>query len=395
MHFRHFVSTIVVACLVIPSTGLADVRTSDSIDGVPYTQAGINLPVMPDVEMESGILVTEDGRVLWSRSPDDKRAIASITKIMTAVVALDSASVTETVTIPKASSRVGESTAFLRSGERISLLDLLDALLVKSGNDAAVAVARYISDDEESFVELMNEKALELGLKNTHFANPHGLDEDGNHSSAADLSVLARYAMRDPVFRSIVGQKYASIEVNGRTEKLENTNILIENYAGANGVKTGWTDRAGYCVIDSARRGDVELYAVVLGADDELQRFRDAKGLLDFGFAHFRPQKLASAGSVIGAAPISDYLDESVSAAVSENTTVPVFDLAGPITRDVRIDTIDAPVEKGQRVGVATFTQGDKVIATVPLVAVEDVARPGLLERIWIGTVRFWRWITG
>lgn len=381
-------------CGALVGPALAAPQASDSVDGVRYSESGVAPQVMPDVQMKAGMLVSEDGRVLWARNESARRSIASITKIMTAVVALDHSSPTETVTVPKASGQIGESTAFLRPGESLPMLDLLEALLVKSGNDAAVAISRHVAGSEDEFVRMMNEKAEELGLKNTHYSNPHGLDEDGNYSTAGDLSILTRYAMRDETFRGIVSQKSAMIGSGGRTETVENTNILIQNYSGANGVKTGWTDDAGYCVIDSARRNGIELYAVVLGTGTELQRFKDAKELLDFGFAHYRPQKLASGGSVIGKSEVTDYLDKQVPAAVSQDVTVTVFDLAGDVTRTITLKPVKAPIEAGDRLGVATFTQGDRVIATVPLVSTEEIGRPNLFLRIWIALVRFWRWIT-
>ena len=271
----------------------------------------------------------------------------------------------------------------------------MEALLIKSGNDAAVAIAEHVSGSEDEFVKLMNAKAAALGLDATRFKNSHGLDEKGHYSSARDLAVLARYAMTKPEFRDIVRRKSARIGSGARAEKVNNTNLLVGNYAGANGVKTGWTSKAGYSVIDSAARGRVELYAVVLGASGDILRFRDARELLDFGFAHFREQRLSSAGTVIDEAPVTDYLDVSVPAAVSEDTTVAVFDLAGPITRSVTVAAVKAPVAAGQRVGVATFTQGDEVISTVPLVAVESVPRPTMLQRIGIAIVRMWRRLTG
>lgn len=378
-----------------PSAAWASIRTSDRVDGHSYKELGVPKAAMPDVEMKAGVLVTEDGRVLWSRNPDDQRAMASITKIMTAIVALENSDPGDIVTVSPEAVSVGESTSFLRAGEKLPMHELLEALLVKSGNDAAFAIAEHVAGSEEAFVEMMNAKATELGLENTHFENPHGLDEKGHHSSAADLSVLARYAMTKPAFREIVGEKTARIGTGKRSEKVENTNILLGNYAGANGVKTGWTNDAGHSVIVSANRDGVELYAVVLGTPTDLQRFKDAKALLDFGFSHYRTQSLVSAGTVIGEAPVADYLDVTVPASVSTDVTTTVFDLSGDITRSVTTAAVRAPVAKGDDVGVARFVQNDTVIASVPLVATEDVAKPNPIERIGIALVRLWRRITG
>jgi D-alanyl-D-alanine carboxypeptidase (penicillin-binding protein 5/6) len=299
------------------------------------------------------------------------------------------------VTIPKASGQVGESTAFLRPGEKLPMDQVLEALLVKSGNDAAVAIARSVAGSDEAFVKLMNDKAAELGLKDTHFVNSHGLDAPGHYTTAADLAVLGRYAMTKPRFREIVAMKSVVIGSGGRKETLQSTDLLIGNYAGAMGIKTGFTNQAGYSVLSAAQRDGLTLYAVVLGTPSELQRFREARELLDWGFAHYRAQQLASAGTVVAEAPVADYLDVRVSAAVSRDETVSVLDVSGPITRTVSVSTLPAPIKRGQPVGVATFTQAGKTIARVPLVATQDVKRPNPLERLWIGAVRAWRKVFG
>jgi D-alanyl-D-alanine carboxypeptidase (penicillin-binding protein 5/6) len=201
--------------------------------------------------------------------------------------------------------------------------------------------------------------------------------------------------MQNPEFRRIVRRKSVVIRHEGGKQKLENTNLMLWNYDGANGVKTGWTSDAGYCVIVSAEREGTELYAIVLGTASEEARFADARELLDWGFAHYRQQGLASAGTVVGRSMVTDYLNVGVPGAISQDTTVAVFDLAGPIDRSVTMAAVDAPVVKGQRIGVATFTQRGRVIATVPLVATREVEAPNIFERLGIGIVRLWRRFTG
>jgi len=317
--------------------------------------------------------------------------MASITKIMTAVVALESSSLTETVDVTPAALRVGESTSFLRQGDRLSMHDMLEALLVKSGNDAAQAIAIHVAGSTDAFVDKMNMKASALGLSDTHFKNAHGLDAPGHETSARDLAVLSRYAMSKPAFKSIVGMKQVTIGKGSRKETLPNTNVLINNYQGVTGIKTGYTSDAGYCVVGSAERNDVSLYAVVLGTNTESARFRDARELLDWGFAHYRPQSLATSGSVLAEAPVSDYLDVTVPAIVSADTTVPVLDFNGPITRTVTVAPVKAPVAAGETIGVATFSQAGRQIASIPLVAKYDVRKPNPLQWIWIEMVRVWR----
>lgn len=378
-----------------PVSAQAEVLPSDRLDGRTRAQLDVPTDALPDVTMKAGVLATEDGRLLWARRAQDRRAMASITKVMTAIVAIENSQPDDLVRVPNASVSVGESTSFLRAGERLPMSELLEALLVKSGNDAAIAIAMHVAGDEARFVRMMNDKAARLGLDRTHFANAHGLDEKDHYSSASDLSVLVRYAMTKPEIRRVVAERIAVIGTGERGDRVESTNLLLGDYVGANGVKTGWTSDAGFCVAGSARRGGIELQAVVLGTSSDLKRFREAKDLLDFGFAHFRWQQLASKGSVIGAAVVTDYLDVTVPAAVSEETSVTVFDLAGPIDRKVRMAAVAAPVRAGERIGVATFTQAGQVIATVPLVAVKDVPRPTMVQRVGIALVRAWRRFTG
>lgn len=388
-------AVVVLSTLALPSFAHAVVTASDRVDGKPPAELGVPRDAMPDVSMKAGVLVTSDGRVLWSRAPEARRSIASLTKVMVAVVAMENADPAEMVTVGREAQGVGESTSFLREDQRLPLSELLEALLIKSGNDASIAIAVHVSGSEAAFVDLMNAKAEELGLKQTRFVNSHGLDAKGHHSSAEDMAVLARYAMSKPAFSSIVRKKRARIGSGKGSITVENTNLLIGNYTGVNGVKTGFTSQAGYCLIGSASRGDVGLLAVVLGTGSDVRRIREARELLDFGFAHFRAQRLVSAGTVIGEAPVSDYLELTVPAAVSQDMTATVLDFAGPITRTVSMSVVEAPVSAGDKVGVATFTQAGDVVATISLVATTDVPKPNLFERVGIAVARAWRALSG
>jgi D-alanyl-D-alanine carboxypeptidase (penicillin-binding protein 5/6) len=390
-----FIAAALALCLVAPGPAWSGALATDIVDGQSAQTRAISTAVLPSVTMKSGLLADSDGRVIWARDPDARRAMASITKIMTAVIALEHSTATETVVIPREAAAVGQSTAYLVPGERLSMRDLLAAMLVKSGNDAAVAVAVHVGTTQAQFVDMMNAKARELGLTNTHFQNPHGLDARGHYSTADDLSTLARYAMANPQFRRIVGLKKVRIGAKGQRHLLESTDLLLGNYQGAIGVKTGNTDSAGYSVVSAAQRNGITLYAVVLGTPSDARRFRDAKELLNWGFAHYRPQNLASAGTVVGEAPVSDYLDTTVPAAMSQDATAAVLDLNGPIRRAVTIAPVRAPIKTGDRVGAVTFTQAGRLIAGIPLVATHDVGAPNPFERAWIGLVRGWRVLFG
>jgi len=346
----------------------------------------------PDIGAAAGVLMTGDGRILWARDAGRERAMASTTKIMTAIVALENGSLDEQVVITRGAARIGEAAARLREGASYPLGTLLEAMLVKSGNDASVAVAEHVGGSVEGFVAMMNDKASQLGLEHTSFANPHGLDAEGHHTSAADLATLARYAMKNEEFRRMVALEQIVIDGEDGPQELENSNLLIGTLEGATGVKTGWTSRAGYSLVGSAERRGVELFAVILGTTDEMDRFQQAGLLLEWGFVHYTEQHLAETGEVLAKVRVADYLDRSVDAVVGVPANLPVFDLAGEVTRTVSVlESVDAPIARGDRLGTLSLVQGDRLLAQVPLIAITDVRKPTLPERVWIAIVRMWR----
>jgi serine-type D-Ala-D-Ala carboxypeptidase (penicillin-binding protein 5/6) len=374
--------------VVRPTDTLGDMAVSD----MPEESAS----KAPDLDAAAGVLMASDGRILWSRSPDEERAMASTTKIMTAIVALENASLDEPILVSPRAATIGEAAARLKAGETYPLRTLLEAMLVKSGNDASIAVAEHIGGSVEGFAAMMNDKAAQLGLEHTSFVNPHGLDAPGHYTSAADLATLARYAMANDEFRRMVALESVVIDGSAGPQELENGNLLIGTLEGATGVKTGWTSRAGYSLVASAERRGIELFAVVLGTQDEMERFQQAGLLLEWGFVHYVEQRLAESGEVLGTLPVSDYLDREIEAVVGVPAALPVFDLAGEVTRAVTLpESVDAPIARGDRLGTLSLVQGERLIAQVPLIAVEDVRRPTWPERAWIAIVRAWRSVFG
>jgi len=259
---------------------------------------------------------------------------------------------------------------------------------------SAVAQAET-SEAVAHFVDMMNAKARDLGMENTHFTNPHGLDQNGHYTSAKDIATMARYAMTLPEFRKVVGKKDTKFVTNMSTHRLDNTNLLVISYKGCNGVKTGWTDKAGYCVVNSAERRNLEVYSVVLGTDGDLTRFFESRDLMDFAFAHYREQELAVGGTIIGRAQVVNFPDKTVPVAFSEDASAVVFDLAGDIEREVEINDTQAPVEVGQTLGNVTFTQRGKLVARLPLVATQEIAKPFFLVQWYYNAVKAWRALFG
>jgi D-alanyl-D-alanine carboxypeptidase (penicillin-binding protein 5/6) len=377
--------------LIVAPAARAAVMDNDLIGAVKVGRSASLRAKAPDLTIPSGLLTTMDGRVLWARDPDSRRAMASTTKIMTAVVAIEQAGLDDTVTVDKTAATVGQSSMGLVLGEKFSMGELLKGVLVQSGNDAATLVAEHVGGTVPGFVEMMNAKAAALDLRNTHYANPHGLDQAGHYTSATDLATLARYAMRVPVFRQIVGTYKVNVRSDRYTHVLQNHNDLLKSYKGAEGIKTGWTDDAGYCVVVAAKRGGIELVGVVMGASNEVDRARQAKKLLDWGFAHYKSAVVATAGAVYGPVAVSDYIDLSVTAVSAETSSLAVLDVAGPVeSRAELLASVAAPVKAGDRIGTLTVTQGSSMLAQVPLVAERDVPAPSIWERIGIFFIRLW-----
>ena len=392
---RLLLTAVLVLALAAPA--YAVVHPTDRLGDEPVSNlTAETASKAPDLDAAAGILMTSDGRILWSRSPDEERAMASTTKIMTAIVALENASPDEPVVVSRRAASIGEAAARLKAGAAYPLRTLLEAMLVKSGNDASIAVAEHIGGSVEGFAAMMNEKATQLGLENSSFVNPHGLDAPGHYTSAADLATLARYAMANDEFRRMVALESMTIDGQSGPVELENSNVLIGTLEGATGVKTGWTSRAGYSLVASAERRGIELFAVVLGTKDEMERFQQAGLLLEWGYVHYGEQRLAETGEVLGTLPVADYLDRRIEAVVGVPATLPVFDLAGEVTRTVTLpESVDAPIARGDRLGTLSLVQGERLIGQVPLIAVEDVRRPTWPERTWIAIVRAYRSVFG
>lgn len=390
---------VLVLLLGLASPAVAAVRDADVLGGAPIASTPALRAVAPDMAVPSAILVTADGHVLWAREADAERAMASTTKIMTALVALEQGrDLAERVTVSGEAVSVGEADVGLRSGQELPFGRLLDAMLVRSGNDAALALAIHIAGSEDAFVALMNDKAAALGLTHTHFSNVHGLDEDGHHTSAADLATLARVAMSNPVIRKAVSAKTVSLpKANGSGEEtFESSNRLLTTFDGANGVKTGWTNDAGYCLVASAARDGVELVAVILGARTENGRFTEAERLLGWGFQHYAMHTLTSVDTTAAHVAVSDYLDVTVPVLVGETTATPVFDVWGDVGFSLDVPSeIEAPVSMGQRIGTLSVTQGNRLLAQVPVIAAHNVPEPTLVERVRIAVVRLWRRLFG
>lgn len=241
----------------------------------------------PSVSAEAAVLMDQSsGRVLFSKNSSEKLPIASITKVMTAILAIESGKLNRTFTVSREAVRAEGSSIYLKAGERIRLIDLVYGLMLRSGNDASVAIAEAVAGSTQGFALLMNEKAAELGMHDTHFMNPNGLDDPGHYSTATDMAALTRYAMRNTVFRKITGTHSYRVEKTNKENArvFTNKNKMLRLYSNATGGKTGFTKKAGRTLISTASSGGLSLIVVTLNDSDDWQ---DHQRLFDWGFTNY------------------------------------------------------------------------------------------------------------
>ncbi len=370
-----------VLVLVPGVSGLNQVRALGATQGAPKLQA------------ESWALTdAHSGLYLAGKNPDERLPIASTTKIMVALVALDEGvGLDEEVTVPEEAERfVGTtySNVGLIAGERLSVRDLLVAALVPSGTDAVYTLAKYLGDGSvERFVQKMNAKADSMGLKNTHYENPAGLDARGHYSSARDLALITRAAMEYPVFDDIVNLEEATIETQNRHIELFNTNTLLYTYPEATGVKTGTSPEAGPCLVASAKEGEESYIAVVLDAKEEDYRFEAAQVALGYGFDSFDRRRLVKEGKVYEESPLPYRRGESVGLVAKED----VLGLAGPGLKTERRITHKEPpplaARVGQQLGTIEVLVDGHSVGSTPLVTEKGYEEASLWDKAWYSLV--------
>jgi len=354
------------------------------------------LAAPPDPEARAFLVVNAStGEVLASRAPHARMPIASITKLMTVLVALEHAKLTEVVRVDRNAARVGESTINLRAGERLTVHDLVAAALIQSANDAAVALARYVGHGSTpAFVALMNAKARELGLHDTHFVRPDGLDAKGEASSAADVVKLGEVAMHNPTIRRMVGERSATI-AGGR--HLTTWDDLLGTFPGLIGVKTGHTDAAGWCQVAAVRGDGLTVYTAILGSPTRSRRNSDLSLLLAWGLSRYRVTPLVQTGRTYAAAAVG--YGRSPVPLVAERPLVRSVKLGHPFVERVTAPAVlSLPVAAGQALGEVRVYQDGRLVGSRRLVAARAAARPGLTARVgWYAgrTVHhLWGWVS-
>ncbi|BCJ85788.1 D-alanyl-D-alanine carboxypeptidase family protein [Effusibacillus dendaii] len=331
----------------------------------------------------AAVIDVQTGRILYGKDMNKKMRIASLTKIITAIVAIESGKLEDTVTVSPNAYGVEGSSIYLALGEKQKLKDLVYAIMLRSGNDAATAVAEYVGGGSvKKFTDMMNRKVKELGLTGTHFANPHGLDDDAHYSTAHDMAVLTAYALRNPVFAEIVKTKVKRIPWEGKEwdRVMRNKNKMLFRYQGADGVKTGYTKKAGRCLATSASRDGRQLAVIVLNDGND---WDDSAKLLDYGFSTYDFKSL-KANQTISTLPVKY-------GKLAQAEVVTQADFRYPLRPEERqavkqeIDLpkqLKAPIQKGQKVGTINFYLNGQKIGSVALVANLSVDEISFMEKI-------------
>lgn len=375
------IAAIILALItaVIPLTASA----TEHAEVYPYTFAFEEFWYDEAVALEDTLpckaallMEADSGKILFAQNETDHLQIASVTKIMTTLLvmeALDSGKIklTDTVTVGEEAAHMGGSQVYLEVGEQMSVNDMLKALIVVSANDATVAMAEHLAGSQSSFVAQMNARAAELGMTETHFANCHGLNEDGHYSCARDVAIMTRELLKHPTVL-----EYTQIwmdTIRGGAFGLANTNKLIRFYNGANGMKTGFTDTAKYCLSGTAKRDGMQLIAVIIGADSSEIRFASAKKLLDFGFANYA----VKTPEALEIEPIKVNGGKAAYTAVRYEPKSLLIEKGGktPEQRAELPESIDAPVTEGDVVGRIVYYSGETELASTPIYAAETVEK--------------------
>ncbi|MGI6713054.1 MAG: D-alanyl-D-alanine carboxypeptidase family protein [Bacillota bacterium] len=338
-----------------------------------------------DLSAKAAVLIdTNSGRVLYSKNMHDRLPQASTTKITTALVVLENMSLNTKIQIPKNFVNPGESGICLEPGEIHTVEDLLYSLLLKSANDAATALAISTAGSESGFIEMMNKRVRKLGLNNTHYENPHGLHHDNHYSSAYDLAMITREALKNEKFRSFINTRCQTIPWPGHdySRIVYNGNKLLNRYQGADGVKTGYTKQAGSCLVGSATRNGLQLIAVVLNSN---QMYGEVSQLLDYGFNNYRKINYYEKGQTVRTISIKGGEQQKLQLLAAEHVSLAVKpEEISQVEYNVNIpQKVYAPVKKGESIGNITVKLNNDVNMKVKLIAKENINSKSMILYLW------------
>jgi D-alanyl-D-alanine carboxypeptidase (penicillin-binding protein 5/6) len=378
--YKRFIAIIIIIAFIFSFQNIIRAQEDEDVEfdfeEIPVLEQSES--ELPKISSPAAVAIdTINGRILYSKNAYSRRQMASTTKMMTAILAIEKGDLNDIVTVSKRAAYVGGSQAHLKVGEKIKLEYLLYALMLPSGNDAAIAIAEHIAGSVENFVAMMDEKALEIGAKNTKYGSPHGLDRN-NYSTAYDLAIIARYCLTNPIFAEVVKTKSKVVPREGMENGKEytNTNEMLHSYEGADGVKTGYTGPAGRCLVTSATRDGWQVISVVLGANSKYSRSNDSRKILNYVFSNFPLITVLPDGQEMISIPVVKGKKEKVYAINKGEISMHLNDteLANIEREFIVPEQLTAPIKRGQKIGKVVLRLGESPIGSCELYAKEDVA---------------------
>jgi serine-type D-Ala-D-Ala carboxypeptidase (penicillin-binding protein 5/6) len=327
------------------------------------------------------VLDVKSGRVLYEKNARIKKSIASTTKIMTAIIAIENGNLEDEVIISKRAANVSGSSIDLRQGEKIKLGDLLYGLMLNSGNDAAVAIAEHIGGSVENFAFMMNKKAEVLGALDTNYRSPHGLDLPDQYCTAYDLALITKYALSNKIFSKIVATK----SINIANRNLYNTNEMLSIYPGADGVKTGYTGQAGRCLVTSVTKNNWKLISIVLNCPTRNIRAQSSKDILDYAYLNYKPYKITNANDNIKKLPVIKGIKKEVQISVVDEIELPLRkEEIQDMQKHIELpESLEAPVYEGVEIGSIKYYVSGKLIAESALKVESNIPRKGFKDYLW------------
>lgn len=355
-----------------------------------------NVTEVPKINSRYAVVIDRQSKaILYGKNENMKTKMASTTKIMTSLIVIENTNLNNIVEVSSKAAGTGGSRLKIKKGDKITVRDLLYGLMLRSGNDAAVALAEYIGGDISGFAKLMNEKAEELGLSNTHFETPHGLDSEGHYTTPYELAVLTDYALHNKVFADIVNTKNCTITINDVSRTISNTNELLGNLNGVYGVKTGFTNGAGRCLVTAIKRGNLDVICIVLGADTKKIRTTDSVKLIEYTFSNFENINIE--------AQIQEEFNNwkrinsdriSIEKGIKKDINIKLGEYnlkeypiekgkQNEISLDINVDlNLVAPVEENTKIGEVTVFYENHIILKIDILTSEMVRKKGIVDYI-------------
>ncbi|MCI7540652.1 MAG: D-alanyl-D-alanine carboxypeptidase [Veillonellaceae bacterium] len=381
-----------ISCAVVLTLGTGEVSAAladDIIKKAPQETPKVDgLVLSPDdalprVTARSAVVMeAKTGRVLYERNMGDRRFPASTTKIMTLIIALEKGNLDDVVKVGPHAAGTEGSTLWLEEGDEITLRELLYGMMLHSGNDATVAVAEHIAGSVDAFARLMTDKAHEIGAKDTNFVNANGLPDDAHYTTAHDLALIASYGYTLPEFEKIVSTKEITFPwVKDDTHRLRNENQMLWLYEGGNGVKTGYTDAAGRCLVSAAKRDGIQLVAVVL---DSNWMWNDSILLLDYGFSKIDRTTVVKKHAQVGMVAVTGSRARRLGVQTKDEIVLPVVDGTAGYEQTIDLPhAVKAPIKKGDVVGTLRVSYEGKEVAKTDLVAMQDAEQKSFFLTVW------------